>query len=78
MQPTPLAQETVHANWPFVVRTVAVSSVMVGTLGAALHRFIGVATVPLAIGAAGIGLVLGLKLPPAAPRGRARIDALTR
>ena len=67
MQRTPVDDETLQQDWPVVVRTVSVSSVMVGTLGTALHRFLDVATMPLFLGAAATGLWLGLRLPPAAP-----------
>jgi hypothetical protein len=77
MQRTVVDDETLRSNWPVVVRTVSVSSVMVGTLGAALHRFLDVATVPLVFGAAATGLMLGLRLPAAAPPRRERYPALT-
>jgi hypothetical protein len=41
---------------------------MVATAGTALYRFLGVSTSVLLVGAAVSGVLVGLKLPVAAPR----------
>jgi hypothetical protein len=50
------------------VRTAGVSAVLVATAGTALHRFLGVSTSVLLVGAAVGGVLVGLKLPVASPQ----------
>jgi len=63
--------DTLHRNWRFAVHTAMVSSVLAATLGAALHRFLGVGDGALLVATAALGLLTGLTLPPALPRRRA-------
>ena len=71
--PSTIDVETLHRNWPIAVRTAGVSAVLVATAGTALHRFLGVSTTLLLVGAAVSGLLVGLRLPAAAPRRHTRI-----
>ena len=68
VNPPTLVAETLHRSWAIAVRTAGVSAVLVATAGTALHRFLGVSTSVLLVGAAVSGVLVGLKLPVAAPR----------
>ncbi len=68
VNPPTLEAEVLHRNWAIAVRTAGVSAVLVATAGTALHRFLGVSTSILLVGAAVSGVLVGLKLPAVAPR----------
>jgi hypothetical protein len=58
------------SSWPIAVRTAMVLSVVLATLGAALHEFANVNRVALVAAAALVALIVGLLLPAAAPTRR--------
>ena len=68
MNPPTLVAETLHRSWAIAVRTAGVSAVLVATAGTELHRFLGVSTSMLLVGAAVSGVLVGLKLPVATQR----------
>jgi uncharacterized membrane protein YczE len=53
--------------WTLAVRVAVASSLLMAALGAALARFAGVGTTPILALTAGIGLMVGLRLPAARP-----------
>jgi uncharacterized membrane protein len=68
VNPPTLETETLHRSWAIAARTAGVSAVLVATAGTALYRFLGVSASVLLAGAAVSGVLVGLKLPVAAPR----------
>jgi hypothetical protein len=53
--------------WALVVRVAGVAAVLTAVVGLALERFLGVGAAPLLLASVGVALVIGLRLPPAAP-----------
>ena len=68
MNPPTLEAQTLHPSWAIAVRTAGVSAVLVATAGTALHRFLGVSTSVLLVGAAVSGVLVALKLPVVSPQ----------
>ncbi len=62
--------------WALVVRVAGVTAVLAAVVGLALQRFAGVGAAPLLLASAGLALVIGLRLPPAAPAFLQAIDPL--
>ncbi len=55
------------AAWPAVVRAAGVAAVLVAALAGALHHFVGIGAETLLIASAVAALVIGSRLPAAAP-----------
>jgi hypothetical protein len=55
------------AAWAMTVRVAGVAAVLCAVLALALQRFAGVGAAPLLMVAVAVGLLVGLRLPAAAP-----------
>jgi hypothetical protein len=64
------------AAWGLVVRVAGVAAVLSAVVGLALQHFMGVAATPLLLASVGVAVLVGLRLPPAAPAFLQSVDPL--
>jgi len=68
------AEQNPTEAWPHAVRVAGVAAVLSAVAGIVLERFFGVGALPLLGLSAATALVVGLRLPPAAPAFLQRVD----
>jgi predicted benzoate:H+ symporter BenE len=62
--------------WALAVRVAGITAVVCAAIGLALQRFMGVGPMPLLVLSAAVALVIGLRLPAAAPAFLRSVDPL--
>ena len=62
--------------WALAVRVAGVAAVLSAVVAVALHRFFGIGATPLVLVAAAVALLVGFRLPPAAPAFLRAVDPL--